>query len=207
MRVGTRASTLALAQARQVAERLQAAGATVEVVPMRTEGDRRAEARLAAVGGKRVATGKDFDESTGRLKADADVLLLDEQAAWELQARLRGTEWQVSRLETRQQVRRPYPPFTTSTLQQEANRKLGMSARETMQVAQRLYEDGLITYMRTDSVTLSQEAIRAARGAVGLRPGYAMVDTCAAEFAAETPYFYSTYAAAGSPPEAPPRRS
>ena len=129
------------------------------------------DAQLSTVGGKRVATGKDFDESTGRLKADVDVLLLDGQTAEDLRERLQRGEWTVSNLEERQQVRNPYPPFTTSTLQQEANRKLGMSARETMQVAQRLYEDGIITYMRTDSVSLSQEAIHAARGCIESRFG------------------------------------
>ncbi len=128
-------------------------------------------AELATVGGRKVAAGKDFDEHTGRLKPDADVLLLDEATARNLQDRLQSGPWQVASLEQRQQVRRPYPPFTTSTLQQEANRKLGMSARETMQTAQRLYEDGYITYMRTDSVHLSNEAITASRGCVKDRYG------------------------------------
>ncbi len=120
-------------------------------------------AQLSALGGKRIASGKDFDENTGKIKAGSDVLLLDEKTAKDLQTRLKTTPWSVSAIESRQQVRRPPPPFTTSTLQQEANRKLGMSAREAMQTAQRLYEDGNITYMRTDSVTLSQEAITASR--------------------------------------------
>ncbi|MBX3449056.1 MAG: type I DNA topoisomerase [Planctomycetaceae bacterium] len=129
------------------------------------------DAQLSTVDGRRVASGKDFDESTGKLKADADVLLLDETAALALETRLRDADWSVSAVETRQQTRKPYAPFTTSTLQQEANRKLGMTARQTMQVAQRLYEDGLITYMRTDSVNLSQEALTSARRCVQERYG------------------------------------
>lgn len=129
------------------------------------------EAQLVAVDGKRIATGKDFDESTGKLKADVDVLLLDGETAEKLREQLQQSPWTVANLEERQQVRNPYPPFTTSTLQQEANRKLGMSARETMQVAQRLYEDGNITYMRTDSVSLSEEALRAARTGIEARYG------------------------------------
>ncbi|MCA9052849.1 MAG: type I DNA topoisomerase, partial [Planctomycetaceae bacterium] len=103
------------------------------------------------------------DEHTGRIAEGADVLLLEEQPAKELQQRLRSEEWTVTRIEQREQSRRPAPPFTTSTLQQEANRKLGMTARQAMQVAQRLYEEGIITYMRTDSVSLSQEALNASR--------------------------------------------
>ena len=129
------------------------------------------EAALLSVGGKRVATGKDFDESTGGLKENADVLLLGEDEARELAERIRKADWTVTRLEQRPQKRKPYPPFTTSTLQQEANRKLGLSARETMRTAQRLYEDGLITYMRTDSVHLSDEAISASRRCVEQRYG------------------------------------
>lgn len=123
-------------------------------------------AQLATVGGRRVASGKDFDEHTGKIQAGVEVLLLDEQAARDLQDRLRTAVWNVSQIEHRQQTRKPPAPFTTSTLQQEANRKLNLSARETMQTAQRLYEGGYITYMRTDSVTLSQEAIDAARGRI-----------------------------------------
>ncbi|QDT99180.1 type I DNA topoisomerase [Gimesia aquarii] len=121
------------------------------------------ESMLSAVGGKKVASGKDFDESTGKLKADADVLLLNEQQADELLERVKKSDWTVTSVEQRLQSRKPPAPFTTSTLQQEGNRKLNMSARETMQVAQRLYEDGHITYMRTDSVNLSNEAISASR--------------------------------------------
>lgn len=120
-------------------------------------------AELATVGGRRVASGKDFDETTGKLKDSADVLLLDQPSVEALRDRLTGASWVVSNVKDRQEIRRPYPPFTTSTLQQEANRKLGLSSKETMQIAQRLYEDGLITYMRTDSVNLSGEAIGASR--------------------------------------------
>ena len=129
------------------------------------------EAMLATVDGKRVAAGRDFDENTGKLKPEADVVLLGEEQANELRSRIEGTDWSVASVESREQTRRPYPPFTTSTLQQEANRKLGMSARQTMQTAQRLYEDGHITYMRTDSVALSGEAIGASRKAVESRYG------------------------------------
>lgn len=124
------------------------------------------EAVLQTLGGKRIASGRDFDESTGRLKDGSDVLLLQESQAKALLEKVRSNPWIVSNIEQKQQVRRPYPPFTTSTLQQEANRKLGMTARQTMQTAQRLYEDGHITYMRTDSVSLSGEAIEAARSKV-----------------------------------------
>ncbi|MCA9115402.1 MAG: DNA topoisomerase I, partial [Planctomycetaceae bacterium] len=106
------------------------------------------EAMLLTVGGRRIATGKDFDENTGQLKEDSDVLLLVEEQARELQQRIQTASWQVSQIEERHQTRKPYPPFTTSTLQQEANRKLNLSARDTMSTAQRLYENGNITYMR-----------------------------------------------------------
>jgi DNA topoisomerase-1 len=142
----------------------------------------RFDAVLATVGGQRIASGRDFDETTGRLKADAQVVLLDEATARALHARISPTNddgsprsdappWKVTTVETRPQTRKPYPPFTTSTLQQEANRKLGLSARDTMRVAQRLYEEGLITYMRTDSVSLSNEAVDAARRGIRQRYG------------------------------------
>jgi DNA topoisomerase-1 len=134
------------------------------------------EAQLVTVEGKRVASGKDFDENTGQLKVDkngktVDVRLLDENAAKQLLDQIRNGDWTVESIEDRQQTRKPSPPFTTSTMQQESNRKLNMTARQTMQTAQRLYEDGHITYMRTDSVSLSKEAIDAARNTVQKRYG------------------------------------
>ena len=123
-------------------------------------------ARLAGVDGRRVATGRDFD-SLGRLrgKGDAvtDVVVLDEATATALATGLRGTQLSVASVEEKPYTRRPYPPFMTSTLQQEAGRKLRFSSERTMSVAQRLYENGYITYMRTDSTTLSETAINAAR--------------------------------------------
>lgn len=133
------------------------------------------EAVLTHVGGIRVAGGKDFDEHTGRLKeglvAGRDVILLDEIQARELAERLRHEGWEVVDVEDRLVTRSPAPPFITSTLQQEASRKLGLSARQTMQIAQRLYEQGYITYMRTDSTHLSQEAIEASRRTIVERYG------------------------------------
>lgn len=123
----------------------------------------RFEAELISVGGVRVASGRDFDENTGQVADKKNVLLLNQQEAEALQARLRNGRWRVAELEEREANRSPAPPFTTSTLQQEANRKLGMGAKETMRVAQSLYENGYITYMRTDSVNLSDQAINAAR--------------------------------------------
>lgn len=122
--------------------------------------------QLVSVGGTNVATGKDFDEATGKIAKGRKVLLLDEAGAIALKERLNGKVWSVSNLDERPTTRKPSPPFTTSTLQQEANRKLRLSARDSMRVAQALYEQGYITYMRTDSVHLSQQAIVAARQCV-----------------------------------------
>ncbi|MFN9648702.1 MAG: type I DNA topoisomerase, partial [Pseudanabaena sp.] len=122
--------------------------------------------QLVSVGGTNIATGKDFDESTGKIPKGRKVLLLDEAGAIALKERLNGKVWTVSNLEERTTSRKPSPPFTTSTMQQEANRKLRLSARDSMRVAQALYEQGYITYMRTDSVHLSQQAIAAARQCV-----------------------------------------
>lgn len=124
------------------------------------------EAILTTVDGKRIATGKDFDENTGQLKEGSNVMLLEEVPTKELQARVKAGDWLVKSVEQRRQTRKPSPPFTTSSLQQEANRKLNMTARQAMQTAQRLYEAGHITYMRTDSVNLSGEAMNAARGRI-----------------------------------------
>ncbi|MGV0851275.1 type I DNA topoisomerase [Mycolicibacterium phlei] len=119
-------------------------------------------AKLNTVDGRRVATGRDFD-SLGQVKKPDEVLVLDEDAATALAAGLRGGQLTVTSVEQKPYTRRPYAPFMTSTLQQEAGRKLRFSSERTMSIAQRLYENGYITYMRTDSTTLSESAINAAR--------------------------------------------
>ncbi len=119
-------------------------------------------AKLNQVDGRRVAAGRDFD-SLGVVRKPDEVLVLDEAAAGQLAAGLRGAQLTVSSVEQKPYTRRPYPPFMTSTLQQEAGRKLRFSSERTMSIAQRLYENGYITYMRTDSTTLSGSAIDAAR--------------------------------------------
>ncbi|MGA5063323.1 type I DNA topoisomerase [Streptomyces exfoliatus] len=121
-------------------------------------------ARLAAVDGKRVAQGRDFG-ADGRLKSES-VLHLDEANARALAAALADTAFAVRSVESKPYRRSPYAPFRTTTLQQEASRKLGFGAKATMQVAQKLYENGFITYMRTDSTTLSDTAVAAARAQV-----------------------------------------
>jgi DNA topoisomerase-1 len=123
-------------------------------------------ARLIAVDGRRVAQGRDFDASTGALKSGSNVLHLDEANARELAAALADSQFSVRSVESKPYRRSPYAPFRTTTLQQEASRKLGFGAKATMQVAQKLYENGFITYMRTDSTTLSETAVRAARAQV-----------------------------------------
>jgi DNA topoisomerase-1 len=126
-------------------------------------------ATLVSVDGRRIAQGRDFT-STGELRVDGKageaelaVLHLDGEAAAALAGRLQGSSFSVKSVERKPYRRSPYAPFRTTTLQQEASRKLGFSAKYTMSVAQRLYENGHITYMRTDSVTLSQTALNAAR--------------------------------------------
>jgi DNA topoisomerase I len=120
-------------------------------------------ATLQTVDGKRVAQGRDFTPQGELRDARDPVLLLNGEAAGALASRLRDSSFAVSSVERKPYRRSPYPPFRTTTLQQEASRKLGFSAKYTMSVAQRLYENGYITYMRTDSITLSQTAIDAAR--------------------------------------------
>ncbi|TQM06436.1 type I DNA topoisomerase [Pseudonocardia kunmingensis] len=122
-------------------------------------------ARLVAVDGTRVATGRDFGpdgqlKSSGRKDA---ARALDEASARRLAQALQGRDLAVESVESKPYTRKPYPPFMTSTLQQEAGRKLRFSADRTMRSAQRLYENGYITYLRTDSTTLSDAAIQAAR--------------------------------------------
>ena len=128
----------------------------------RADGPTTFAATLVGVDGLRVATGRDFGE-TGELKAGTEVVRLDEGATAELVRRLEGASFGVKSVETSPWRSRPYPPFMTSTLQQEASRKLRFGSQRTMQVAQRLYESGYITYMRTDSTTLSETALVAAR--------------------------------------------
>jgi DNA topoisomerase-1 len=118
-------------------------------------------ARLAAIDGRRVAQGRDFGED-GTLGTD-EAAHLSEEDARGLAAALEGAEFRVRSVEEKPYTRRPAPPFMTSTLQQEASRKLRLSSQQTMRVAQRLYENGYITYMRTDSTTLSESALAAAR--------------------------------------------
>jgi DNA topoisomerase-1 len=118
-------------------------------------------ATLVSVDDVRLATGRDFDPATGR--APSTVLHLDEAGARGLAARLADREFSVAGVEEKPYRRRPYAPFMTSTLQQEAGRKFRWSAQQVMRTAQRLYENGYITYMRTDSTNLSQTAVQAAR--------------------------------------------
>ena len=118
-------------------------------------------ARLVNIDGQRVAAGRDFGPD-GQLKS-ANVVVVDEQHARRLAEALGGADLAVSSVESKPYTRKPYAPFMTSTLQQEAGRKLRFSSERTMRIAQRLYENGYITYMRTDSTTLSESAINAAR--------------------------------------------
>ncbi len=124
---------------------------------------RRLTATLHALDGRRLATGSSFEQTTGRLKDGADVVLLDEASARNLAQRLEGAAFSVRSTDEKPYSRKPYAPFMTSTLQQEGGRKLRFSAQRVMQTAQRLYENGYITYMRTDSTNLSETAVQAAR--------------------------------------------
>ncbi len=128
-------------------------------------------AGLVEVDGRRTATGRDFDETTGRLKAGRKVLVVDKKRVDSLKKRLEVGTFRVRSVEKKLFKTNPAPPFTTATLQQEANRKLNLGSRETMSLAQRLYERGLITYMRTDSVNLSGDAVSQIRSTVKARYG------------------------------------
>ncbi len=143
------------------------------------------ESRLQTLKGQRVATGKDFDGTTGKLLGGKDVQILDQAQAEQLAQSLRTQAWSVSEVEEKPTNRRPAPPFITSTLQQESNRKLGLSSRETMQVAQKLYEQGFITYMRTDSTFLSAEALQAARSGILSKYGKEYLPTEPRNYAAK----------------------
>lgn len=123
-------------------------------------------AAIESVDGLKVADGKDFDSETGAYCGSSKVVLLSKDDAKALVDSLQNSDFSVLDIKEKQVSQRPYPPFITSTLQQEGNRKLHLSAKDTMKIAQSLYENGFITYMRTDSPALSQEGINAAREAV-----------------------------------------
>lgn len=129
------------------------------------------EAKLISLDGKRLAAGSDFDPDTGKITTGRDVVLLNEAEAHKLKERIFAKNWTISDRTEKASTRKPYEPFTTSSLQIDSNRKLGISARETMSVAQKLYEKGFITYMRTDSVHLSSQAISAARKCIEQKYG------------------------------------
>jgi DNA topoisomerase-1 len=135
-----------------------------------TEAGSQLQATLVSCEGRKIPSGRDFDSRTGRIK-DERLLLLDQADAEALADRLRGKPFRVASVENKPYTTRPAAPFTTSTMQQEANRKLGFTARRTMTVAQSLYENGYITYMRTDSTNLAQVAVDAARELVGSEYG------------------------------------
>lgn len=134
-------------------------------------GGRSFTADLVSLDGVPLVVGRDFDPATGELQEGREVVVLDEAGAESLRRRLADLPFAVTSVEEKRSTRKPYPPFTTASLQQEANRKLNLSARRTMRAAQTLYEAGLITYMRTDSVHLSSQAIEAARRTVRERYG------------------------------------
>ena len=141
------------------------------------------EARLKALDGQRIAIGKDFDKETGKL-SKSNLLALDKTKAESLAESFLNSDWKITKVEQKPAKQNPYPPFITSTLQQEGIRKLRMSSQQVMRNAQKLYEEGYITYMRTDSVSLSNEAINGSRNAIESLFG--------AEYLPETPPIYKS---------------
>lgn len=144
------------------------------------------DARLLSVGNTRVAQGKDFDETTGQLKEDKSMIVLDEKATRSLLEKLKTAAWSVTSIEEKQSTSKPSAPFITSTLQQEGSRKLGLTTRDVMRTAQSLYEQGFITYMRTDSPTLSQEALTEARSIVEKTYGKQYLSDAPRQFTAKS---------------------
>lgn len=143
------------------------------------------ESKIVSYKEKKIATGKDFDGITGKLLEEKKntLLHLSESTAQEISKEIGSAPWTVEEVEEKPISRKPAAPFITSTLQQEANRKLGFASRQTMDVAQKLYERGFITYMRTDSTHLSEQAISAARNSI--------VRLYGKEYLPETPRLYS----------------
>lgn len=142
------------------------------------------DGQLQSLDGKKTAVGRDFDPNTGTLKANSKVEILDQARAKALESSLKGKEGTILSVEDKKFQEKPSPPFTTATLQQEANRKLKWSAKRTMSVAQKLYENGWITYMRTDSTNLSSQALNAARSLIERDFG--------AEYVPASPRIYTT---------------
>ncbi|MCB0319828.1 MAG: type I DNA topoisomerase, partial [Bdellovibrionales bacterium] len=141
------------------------------------------DAELSHVENNRVASGKDFEPTTGRLREGLkEVVLLDEKTATALRDAIANQEGTVQSVEEKPFTSKPYAPFTTSTLQQEASRKLRFAARHTMSVAQTLYENGYITYMRTDSTTVSEEGLSAARSLIAKNFGPEYLPNSAREY-------------------------
>ncbi len=140
-------------------------------------------ASLVKIDNKRIASGKDFDPDTGKLKND-NVYLLAKSEAEQLVSKLNAGVWKISDIEEKVKKSNPKPPFTTSTLQQEAARKLRFSARRTMNNAQNLYRAGFITYMRTDSTNLSAEGVNGAKAEI--------VQSFGKEYLPDTPHVYSS---------------
>jgi len=122
-------------------------------------------AKLIKIGENKLATGKSFDKKTGQLFDEKDIIL-NEKTANEIAQKIKDDTWKIDKLETKPSTQKPYAPFITSTLQQEGIRQFRMSAQNVMRIAQSLYENGYITYMRTDSVHLSSEAITASRNEI-----------------------------------------
>ncbi|TAJ21251.1 MAG: type I DNA topoisomerase [Planctomycetota bacterium] len=162
-------------------ERMAFVAAAWHDVELELEKDaRRFAAEITSIGGRKLARGSDFDDR-GALKGK-DAVVLDAAAAAQIARAVAGGAFEVQEVKSEGKTSSPRGPFTTSTFQQEAGRKLGLRAQEAMRIAQRLYENGYITYMRTDSTSLSREAIDAARNLVGSRYG--------AEFLPSSPRFY-----------------
>ncbi|MDT4761364.1 type I DNA topoisomerase [Sphaerochaeta sp. PS] len=143
------------------------------------------EARLTSYEGMSLAGGKDFDSITGAYKGNGKKLLLDREKVDAIVAELKGASYEIADIQRKPFVTRPSIPFTTSTLQQDAIKKLRISASDTMRIAQKLYESGYITYMRTDSPTLSQEGTQAARALVKRLYGDDYLSPSARYFAAK----------------------
>ena len=144
------------------------------VLDSQVSGEPNFEAKLLSIDGKRIATGESFND-LGVLKSDVRVLTEAEATSLAEQMKSKSVDIEVTSVEAKPSTRRPAAPFTTSTLQQEASRKLRMSAKQTMDTAQSLYQEGHITYMRTDSPTLSAQAISAARSQAAEMFGKEMV--------------------------------